>query len=93
MEEELSKHVIKLRQKGKTFSEIGRALGLSASTACTICRAHGVARGKYKLKIRSQLRLSIEDLLTNSSMSQSNIAEMVGVSRQYVSQIAKGMEQ
>ena len=92
MEEELTKRITDLRRKGKTFLEIGRALGLSASTACTVCRAHGVARGKYKPKIRSQLRLAVEDLLTNSSMSQSNIAKMVGVSRQYVSQIAQGME-
>jgi DNA-binding CsgD family transcriptional regulator len=84
----MEQEIIKLRREGKTAAEIKAATGFSYYRQRQIYESHNIpAPSRYGAN-----RRRILELLNAGKMSQSEIARMLGVSRQLVSGIKRSEE-
>ena len=88
---DLDKRILWLRSTGMTYKEIGRILNLSLGHVSNKCKELGASKGPRSTSVQSSIRRIVETHLREGLLKQKEIAQYVGVTKQYVSLIKKGM--
>ena len=88
---DLDKRILWLRSTGMTYKEIGSILKLSTGHISNKCKELGAIKGPRSESKQSTKRRIIETHLREGLLTPKEIAEHVGVTKQYISLIRKGL--